>query len=198
MKMCPQEPPESPPGSATDGAQSHSGTQADGSRAELVARLFREHNEALLRFLSERLSSHHEAKEVAQEAYVKLLNLDRPWGLSYQRALLFKTASNLAIDRLRLRTRGLRAMQGGLFEELRDNPTPEHIAAVEQQVEHLERLVGEMPAKCRQAFLLHKVQGLEFADVAHRMGLSERMVRDYVMRAIVYCRVGLDAVEQSK
>jgi len=161
-------------------------------RRDLVARLFREHNEALLRFLAARLHSHQEAKEVAQEAYVKLLNLDRHQAISYQRAFLFKIAANLAVDRIRGRERNVRARETGLFDELREAHTPEHEAAVEQEVEQLEKLIGELPAKCRQAFLLYKIQGLEFSEVAARMALSERMVRDYVVRAILFCRVGLD------
>lgn len=61
-----------------------------------------------------------------------------------------------------------------------------------QEVAHLEKLIAELPAKCRQAFLLYKIEGLEFRDVATRMSLSERMVRDYVVRATLYCRAGLD------
>lgn len=73
------------------------------ARAALVERLFREHNQALLRFLVSKLQSQQEAKDIAQEAYVRLLKLDTPDAVSYLRAFLFKTASNLAIDRLRTR-----------------------------------------------------------------------------------------------
>jgi len=52
----------------------------DAPRAELVARLFREHNDALVSLLALRLRSLHDAKEVAQEAYVRLLQLDRSDG----------------------------------------------------------------------------------------------------------------------
>src|SRR5580698_6212816 len=69
--------------------------------AARIDHLFREHNDALVRFLSARLGSYQDAREVAQEAYVRLLNLDRPGAVNFLRALLYKTAANLAIDRLR-------------------------------------------------------------------------------------------------
>jgi len=56
------------------------------SRAAVVERLFREHNEALIRFLRSRVGSHNEALEIAQEAYVRLLSLDQPGAISYLRA----------------------------------------------------------------------------------------------------------------
>jgi hypothetical protein len=65
------------------------------SHSELIERLFREHNEALVRFLLARLRSRQAALEVAQEAYVRLLSLDQPGAVSYLRSFLFKTAANL-------------------------------------------------------------------------------------------------------
>jgi RNA polymerase sigma-70 factor (ECF subfamily) len=62
----PQSDPESAGASADDTA-----------RSVLIERLFREHNEALLRFLTVRLHSYQDAREVAQEAYVRLLSLAR-------------------------------------------------------------------------------------------------------------------------
>ena len=62
-----------------------------------------DHNRLLVGYLTSRLRSEQEAKEVAQEAYVRLLQLQDPGTSSLLRAYLFKTATNLAIDRLRHR-----------------------------------------------------------------------------------------------
>src|SRR5580700_507376 len=86
--------------------------ETEESRADVVERLFREHNEALIRFLRGRVGSRNEALEVAQEAYVRLLSLDQPGAVSYLRAFLFKTAANIAIDRRR-RVRSYDKVTGG-------------------------------------------------------------------------------------
>ncbi len=161
-------------------------------RAELVGRLFREHNEALIRFLMARLRSYQDAREVAQEAYVRLLSLDELSAVSYLRAFLFKTAANLAIDRQRRAAALVRATELPLFNELADVRTPERRTADSQTVHALERLIAAMPAKCRQAFVLYEFDGFEFTAIADRMGISERMVRKYVMRALLHCRAQLD------
>jgi RNA polymerase sigma-70 factor (ECF subfamily) len=54
-----------------------------------------------MRFLTCHLCSAQEAQEVAQEAYVRMLQLDALSGVSYLRPFLFKTAANLATDRLK-------------------------------------------------------------------------------------------------
>jgi RNA polymerase sigma factor (sigma-70 family) len=161
-------------------------------RSALVERLFREHNESLLRFLGTRLRSPQDARDVAQEAYVRLLSLDEPGAVSYLRAFLFKTAANLAVDRIRKSDVRQRGTAAPLFDEFSDARTPERQVSATQSVERLGRLVAAMPASCRRAFVLSRVHGMGTAAIAKEMKVSERSARAYVVRALLYCRAGLD------
>src|ERR1700735_1388802 len=162
------------------------------SRASGVGRLFRGHNEALIRFLRGRVGSHNEALEVAQEAYVRLLSLDQPGAVSYLRAFLFKTAANIAIDRRR-RDRTFDKVAGRqLFTELTENRTPERQLSGEQTLHHLGALIESMPPKCRESFVMNQIQGLDAAPLAHRPGITDSMVRKYVVRALLHCRAHMD------
>lgn len=181
-----------------DRERESAGEPIGSSHAQRISRLFSEHNESLIQFLATRLRSVQEAKEVAQEAYVRLLSLEDSGAVSFLRAFLFKTAANLAVDRIRSRSRQQHALDAGLCDESREAPTPDREAASAQEVEIVRRLVGELPPKCRHAFLLHRVHGVEFSEIAQEMGLSERMVRHYVLRAVLYCRAGLDAAQSCK
>ena len=161
------------------------------SRASVVERLFREHNEALIRFLRGRVGSHNEALEVAQEAYVRLLSLDQPGAVSYLRAFLFKTAANIAIDRRRHQNFDKVAGRE-LFTELTENRTPERQLSGEQTWRHLGVLIENMPPKCREAFVMNQIQGLDAATIARRLGITDSMVRKYVVRALLHCRAHID------
>src|SRR5579872_4932244 len=137
-------------------AVSQSEPQDGESRAHVIERLFRDHNEALLRFLRGRVRSHSEALEVAQEAYVRLLSLDQPGAVSYLRAFLFKTAANIAIDRRRRHLNYGKVTERQLFMELAENRTPEREVAAEQTLHLLERLIEAMPPKCRESFVMNQ------------------------------------------
>jgi RNA polymerase sigma-70 factor (ECF subfamily) len=163
-----------------------------GAHVAVIESLFREHNEALIRFLMTRLRSHQEAHEVAQEAYVRLLSLHQPGAVSYLRAFLYKTAANLATDRLRREDVHDRATALPLFHEFADALSPERQVAGVQEIQRLERLLDDLPPKCRQAFVLNRFYGMDFTAVAQEMGLKERMVRTYVVRALLYCRSRFD------
>jgi RNA polymerase sigma-70 factor (ECF subfamily) len=165
---------------------------AGDSRAVVIERLFREHNEALVRFLRGRLGSRNEALEVAQEAYVRLLSLDQPGAVSYLRAFLFKTAANLAIDRRRRHRSYDRVTGGQLFAEFAEERTPERQVAGQQTLRHLESLIESMPAKCRAAFVMSQIHGLDAATIAAHLGVTDSMVRKYVVRALLRCREQMD------
>lgn len=169
------------------------------STAAVVSELFREHNRVLVGYLRSRLGSLQEAKEVAQEAYVRVLQLHEPGAPGLLRAYLFKTAANLAVDRLRhRRVRQRSEEQPQLFEEL--NPTggelddPAEQLLAREQADQLLRFLQELPTKCQQVMNLHRFEGISQRDVALRLGISERMVRRYVTYAMVYCRLRLDGM----
>jgi RNA polymerase sigma factor (sigma-70 family) len=169
------------------------------STAAAVSELFREHNRVLVRYLTSRLRSEQEAKEVAQEAYVRLLQLQDPGTPGLLRAYLFKIATNLAIDRLRHRKVRHRTEElPRLFEDL--NTTRGELSDPAEQLlarEQTDQLLGylqELPIKCQQVISLHRFEGVPQHDVAVRLGISERMVRRYVTYAMVYCHLRLDGM----
>jgi RNA polymerase sigma factor (sigma-70 family) len=174
-----------------DSAPSPSEPASDKGTSD-VERLFREHNAALLRFISAKIGSEQEAREIAQEAYVHLLQLDHPEAVSYLRAFLFKTAANLAVDRLRQRGRRshvttMTEVDFAVFEL-----TPERQLSGEQAMSILSEAVTQLPAKCRQAFLLHRVYELQIDEIAERMNIGACMVRRYIARGLDHVRQCLD------
>ncbi|MNR33176.1 putative RNA polymerase sigma factor FecI [compost metagenome] len=49
----------------------------------------------------------------------------------------------------------------------------------------------ELPEKCRQAYVWHRLDGLTQVEVAARMGLSLNTVERYIMRAMRHLRDAL-------
>lgn len=150
------------------------------SRVEV---LFRDHNENLVRFLRGRLRSDADAREAAQEAYVRLLGLDDGVQPSFLRAYLFKIASNVATDILRRRR--ARGSEDELREEQGKTPAlQERSLLARQQLQLVEKALAELPPRCREAFHLSRYDGLGSKEIAHRLGVSDRMVRLYLIRAL--------------
>jgi RNA polymerase sigma-70 factor (ECF subfamily) len=165
---------------------------ADDARVALVRKLFEEHNRALVTFLAARLHSQSEARDVAQEAYVRMLQLEEPSAVGFLRAYLFRIAGNLAIDRLRKRNVRDEGPPQALFEELLAQPGPERTVLARQELEIVKKALRELPEKCRQAFALYMFAERGIPEIAKMMRVSERMVRAYIAEALAYCRVKRD------
>jgi RNA polymerase sigma-70 factor (ECF subfamily) len=167
------------------------GTDAE-ARSAAISALFREHNRALVNFLLTRLRDEQEAKEAAQEAYVKLLQLDQPVASGILRWYLFKIARRIAIDRQRQRFTRSRLDRLEVFDELDTTNSIEGQVMASDELARLRSALAELPQKCRRAFELQRFQGLSAVEVAQQMGLTDRMIRHYVRRALVYCRFRLE------
>jgi RNA polymerase sigma-70 factor (ECF subfamily) len=179
------------PASAADLLATGSLKDAHIRHAARIDHLFREHNDALLRFLTARLGSYQDASEVAQEAYVRLLGLDRPGAVSFLKALLYKTASNLAIDRLRHRRLVVRHERNAAgAAELFESPADAASVALDD-VRVIATALRELPARCRSAFLMSRVEALDSAEIAARLGVTDRAVRKYIARSLVFLRMRL-------
>jgi len=151
---------------------------SSGSRVEA---LFREHNETLVRFLRGRLLSEADAREAAQEAYVRLLQLEEPAQPSFLRAYLFKVASNVATDLLRRKSTRLKHDDA---EEDFSQAAQERGLIAREELAIVERALAELPPRCREAFRMSREEGLGSNEIALRLGVSDRMVRLYLVRCL--------------
>ena len=157
-----------------------------------LAQLFLENNRSLCAYLRVRVSSQHEAEDIAQEAYARLLQHDQPRAIAFLRAYLFKVAANIASDRARQRRSHLRVDLAHSSEEQIDSATPDQQLYAAEQLSLLARALNELPAKYRRAFLLCRIQEWDTNQIAADLGVGERMARHYVRRSARYCRLRLD------
>jgi RNA polymerase sigma factor (sigma-70 family) len=176
------------------------GVQAEAGQASAISehrtrieRLFREHHDDLVRFLRARFPV-HDAREAAAEAFAKLLRLDSS-AVRHLRAFLFTSAANIAIDARRrdgVLGRARADLPLILFSDTVDTRTPERRTTGEQQLQRLQRVIEAMPPKCKTAFVMHQIEGMDYPQIAAEMGLTESMVRKYVERGLLHCRACLD------
>lgn len=159
-------------------------------RAQAVSDLFREHNRTLVRFLQSKLQNEQEAREIAQEAYVRLLELGRTGAVGFLRAYLFRIASNLAVDRLRScrAHERLNSLWFDSVEDVIDQATVEKSVFAADEMQVFWASLDELPEHPRKAFVMNRVQGFSTSQIAAHLGKSDRMVRRYIVRALVYCR----------
>lgn len=166
----------------------------------VVGLVFERYYNELLGFLARHMGGDRDAaSDVAQETLLRAWALHAgstsdsvgPAAVREPRALLYRIARNLVIDLHRQRQRQGRGDEVGIegVDVLApDSDEPEVIHASRQRTAALLQAIEALTPRCREAFVLHKFDGLSHAEVAQRMGISRNMVEKHVIRAMLACR----------
>lgn len=166
--------------------------------SQALAEMFRTHHAAQVRFIAVRTGSVEDAKEIVQEAYARILALNRPGAVSLLAGYLWRTAVNLATDRKREQVRRERFDRTALaLAEQRDH-SAEGVCEGQERLAIVERAIGGLPANCVDAFVLHVLQGLKYDEVGRKMGISGEMARKHVARSLEYLQACLDEADATR
>ena len=160
--------------------------------------LYLRHHADLRRFLVRRLRCEETAADVAQEAYLRLLRFAPRRAIEDARAYLFQVAANAAYDRLaRQRTQdGLLDAEASAEAVPSSDPDVEATAAARERLFLVAKAVEELPPRCRQVFLMSRLDGLPHSEIAERLGISRNMVEKHVIKAMLHCRLRLKALSE--
>ena len=134
-----------------------------------------------------RESRRDDAEDVAQDACVHVLRLTAPQAVREPGRYLARIAHNLLIDRIRRRRREAALFDSSADAELagREGRDPERVTSDEQALTRALAAIEALPPRCRQAFELHRFEGLNYVGIAHRMGISASMVEKHVAEAML-------------
>ena len=153
-------------------------------RAEALAIVARQLHRPLLRFFCKRTGSLEEAKDIVQEAYVRVLVVARGEAIHDLDRYLWRCALNIMIDRRRKERNRDRLVQALSTKPDQFAPSAEITADARERLALIAEAVHKLPPKCQQAFLLRVVRSLPFEEVGHEMKISSRMAKIYVARSL--------------
>ncbi|MEJ1964516.1 MAG: sigma-70 family RNA polymerase sigma factor [Gammaproteobacteria bacterium] len=165
-------------------------TSASSPLGELLLR----RGQALLGFFRRRLRNEADAADAVQETSLRLLRYQSQPSLAAPEALMFRVAQSVVSDHFRQRT--VRHAQDHVpiadLELVADLPTHEQTVSGEEELRLLVTAIQELKPKCRQAFLMSRLHGLTYPQIAESMGLSEQMVAKYISTALLHCRIKVE------
>ena len=141
---------------------------------ELIAGV-EEHYDSVYRFARRLLGNPEEARDVTQEAFLRLAGERRPLAGEAVKRWLFAVARNLCIDLLRKQSR----QRAASTENAVSNPSP----SCGETVDAVRDAVARLDVDHREVLILREFEGMTYAEIAAILGCPEGTVKSRIARA---------------
>ncbi|MEO1202074.1 MAG: sigma-70 family RNA polymerase sigma factor [Pseudomonadota bacterium] len=148
---------------------------------------FDQYHDRLLWFLTHELNVEAEAADLAQEVFLRMLRLDDVSAINHPRAFLFRVASNVVSD-WRDRNRRIAVEAPSTFDQLSSTSEPVDSLVASARASALDKALKGLPPSQSSALVLRVKHGLTYREVASHMGVSERMVKRYIVKGYARLR----------
>lgn len=145
------------------------------------------HHHELVRYLKARGASRDDAQDVAQESLIKIVRYqEQP--AHVLKILLYRIALNGLCDLRRRGTSRLDSSHVDVDDEKTqipcDLPQPEHYAENQQELARVRDAISRLPERCREVYLLNRVDGMSYSDISRHFGISVKTVEKHIGKAL--------------
>lgn len=152
----------------------------------------RQEREALVKFLRTRLPTEEDAQDVAQESMVRLVRYRGAEPEEAWKRLLYRIAVNAAHDHMRHARSHCAAGHVSYLDTLdtasADEPPQDERLAQQRMLAEMVEQILELPPRCREIFLLNRVEGMTYVQVARHCGISLKAVEKHMTKALSVLR----------
>jgi RNA polymerase sigma factor (sigma-70 family) len=137
---------------------------------------------ALMQYLQHNWRNRNDIADIRQDVYVLVFQAARERIPERPRQFVFTTARNLLVNRVRReQIVPIEAVADlDALEIAKDVPGPDRSIIARDELRKLQAALDRLPARCREAIVLQKIEGLSLREIAMRMGVAETTVKTHL------------------
>ncbi len=143
----------------------------------------------LFSFLLQRATK-EQAQDISQEAYIRLMRIERTDLIKQPKAYLFRVAANLVYE-MRMKSHHSAEKETFYLDKevsAPDEYNPQLHHERKEAVADLENIISGLPPVYRSILLMRKRDGLTHNEISNKLDISIHTVRKYLTRAVAECR----------
>lgn len=150
-----------------------------------IDQLYRAQSPRLTRFFARR-APHDDVRDLVQESFRRLIGILSASGvrLGSPEAYLHRVAGNILRDRSRSAREKLAPSQAEYREENIGGPDAERHLQDRDMLIRIDAVLAKLKPKTREIFMMHRLDGLSYAEIAERMGMSVKGVEYQLTKAL--------------
>lgn len=154
--------------------------------------LYEKYSRRLYSFTFSILKSAHETENIIQDVFLSFwINRQNVERISSVRYYLFTIAYNSTISFIREKSRSTRYIEYlRLHQELTVDPVSTQVEYKELK-DKLEDIISQLPDRQKEVYLLQKVEGLKYQEIAERLHISVNTIENHMSRALKTIRLKL-------
>ena len=158
---------------------------------DLVERAIHRYDVALRGFLRWKMGvDEDEVQDALQETYEHLLRYRQSEWEDLPRALVMRIAANVVIDRARYRASRYTRHHVSVddFDLESGDATPERRLLAQEDIALVKDAIRDMPERCQEVFVLSRIKGMNYQQIADHLSISVKAVEKHISRALTLCR----------
>ena len=155
---------------------------ADG--ADLI---YRQHGGWLYRWLRSRVYCPDRAEDLVQDTFCLALRGQRLEDVREPRPFLSRIAHGLMVDECRRRDLERACLDVLATERATEAPAAENLSALLEEIAWIDALLGTLPVRARDIFLMAKLEGIPRDAIADELKVSRSTVEKDLKMVIRYC-----------
>ena len=148
--------------------------------------IFNTHFTDVRNYLYYRSGDQDLATDVAQETFIRLWEKNSEIVVDNLKALLYKIAGDILITQLRKRNVIMRYKARVVEEPFSESP--HDLMRYNELVKNYEKALENLPEKQRTVFLLSRMDGMKYFEIAENLGLSVKAVEKRMKNALHFLR----------
>ncbi len=149
------------------------------------------HSRDLYNFMYYKSGDSDQAMDLVQEAFVKVFQNCGKIQLEKAKSYLFTTANNLFLNVVKHQKVKLSYAQQQPAE-VSTGEDPQFVLREKEYMEELENAIAGLTEAQREVFLLNRIDGKKYREIAEMLNISEKAVEKRMMGALKKLRAQLD------
>ncbi|XLS28447.1 RNA polymerase sigma factor [Flavobacteriaceae bacterium M23B6Z8] len=152
-------------------------------------KIFREHAKNLRNFIYYKCGDADKAADIVQEAFVKLWQKCSTVPPEKAKSFLFTVANNLFLNDVAHQKVVLNYQSGDHKSSTNENP--EYLMELQQFDDKLQKAINNLSEAQREAFLMNRIDGKKYAEIAELLNISVKAVEKRIHGALKSLREDL-------